>query len=69
LVQYFEPFTTVDLSRMAMAFNFTTDAAKQAMIGELAVLIDHGRLNARLDMIDMVRRRPGLITVLSPMLN
>ncbi len=54
LVQYFEPFESVDLSRMSEAFGATTQFESENLIQELAELIKRGRMLARLDMIDKV---------------
>lgn len=45
LVQYFSPFSSVSLSRMAEAFGWTEDATEKAVFD----LIDAGELEARID--------------------
>jgi hypothetical protein len=54
-LQYFEPFKSVDLVRMSEAFDATTQNEKDILIQDLVTLIKQGRMQARLDMIDMVR--------------
>ena len=53
LVQYFSPFVTVDLNRMAAAFNSPVGQLES----ELAALIMGGKISARIDSHNKVRAR------------
>lgn len=49
-IQYFAPFKAVQISQMAKAFGTEPDA----MLAEVVSLVQDGRLNARVDLIDRV---------------
>ena len=54
LVQYFSPFVTVDLNRMAAAFNSPVGQLES----ELAALIMGGKISARIDSHNKVTPHP-----------
>jgi len=56
LVQYLEPYTNANLSRMLETFGQDPNGDRTALVTKLAELIRTDRLHAKLDLVTMVRR-------------
>ncbi|KAG7528471.1 hypothetical protein FFLO_06125 [Filobasidium floriforme] len=53
LVQYFQPYNSASFSRMLASFGQEDENSRNDLAGKLAMLIKTGRLQARLDLVEM----------------
>jgi COP9 signalosome complex subunit 1 len=54
LVQYFQPYNSASFSRMLASFGQEDENSRNDLASKLAMLIKTGRLQARLDLVEMV---------------